>query len=175
VIIMKRKAAMRRLHKRRWDLSVRLALLAGAGLLAGCSGSTEDVRVTLCKNLTQATQPAAASIEWLANENTFRRPEYAVTGLRFELVDGDGRRSTMTSACHYAYEALDDTAITLADPLSAYANLPFAMTLDGRTLGDAELLRLVNEEQRRQGRAVLQSLEKGAREMADKVRAGVGG
>ena len=56
------------------------SLLAAAGLLGGCSGKTEDVRVTLCKNLTTATQPAAQSIEWLGNENSFRRPEYAITG-----------------------------------------------------------------------------------------------
>ena len=48
------------------------------------------------------------------------------------------------------------------------------MTVDGRALGDAELLRLVNEEQKRQGRRVVSTLEKGARDMADKVRAGIG-
>lgn len=152
-----------------------LLVLAMAVVTGGCSGSREDVRVTLCKRLTEATQPQASSIEWLANENTFRRPEYASTGLRFEVLASDGTRTAMTSACHYAYDALEDTAQHLSDPLSAYATLPFAMTVDGEVLSDAALLQLVNAEQKRQGRAVLRTLEKGARDMADKVRAGMGG
>lgn len=157
---------------RRVSLSI---LLAVGGMLAGCSGTGEDVRVTLCKNLTQTTQPGAASIEWTGNENTFRRPEYAIAGLSFEVIDAGGKRRAMRSACHYAYDAVEDTAQHLADPFSAYANLPFAMTVDDRPLSDTELLRLVNEEQKRLGRKVLTTLEKGARDAAEKVRAGIGG
>ncbi len=157
---------------------MRTAGLAGftaLGLLAaGCSGPTEDVRVTLCKNLTQSMQLSTESIEWKGNENTFKRPEYAITGLSFDLIGRDGSRTSMRSACHYAYEALDDTALNLANPMDAYATLPFAMTVDGRALSDAELLRLVNEEQKRQGRKIVSTLQQGARDMADKVRAGIG-
>ena len=143
-------------------------------LTTGCSGPTEDVRVTLCKNLTSAMQLSSESIEWKGNENTFHRPEYAVTSLSFDVVDRDGGRTVMQSACHYAYEELEDTALNLANPMDAYATLPFAMTIDGRALSDAELLRTVNEEQKRQGRQIISTLEKGARDMADKVRAGIG-
>jgi hypothetical protein len=143
-------------------------------LITACSGPTEDVRVTLCKNLTSAMQLSSQSIEWKGNENTFHRPEYAVTSLSFDVVDRDGGRTAMQSACHYAYEELEDTALNLANPMDAYATLPFAMTIDGRALSDAELLRMVNEEQKRQGRQIISTLEKGARDMADKVRAGIG-
>jgi hypothetical protein len=149
-------------------------LVLGLVLTAGCSGPTEEVRVTLCKNLTVAMYSPADSIEWKDNENTFRRPEYAVTSLSYDVVGSDGNRAAGHSACHYAYEALDDTAITLADPLSAHATLPFAMTVDGLVLSDGELLRMVNAEQKRQGRQVVENLEKGARDMADRVRAGIG-
>lgn len=149
------------------------ALVGGLVWMAGCSGPTEDVRATLCKDLTRSLQPAAESIDWQGNDNTFRRPEYAIIRMRFEVVDKGGTRSTGTSACHYAYEALEDTAAILADPIQAYATLPFAMTIDGRALSDAELLNLVNAEQRRQGRQVLDTLEKGARDMADKVRSSI--
>ena len=147
-------------------------LVLGLTLAAGCSGSREDVRVTLCKNLTSALVGSADAIEWTGGENTFNRPAYAVTSLSFKVTEGDTR--TGRSACHYAYEALEETAQTLADPLSAYANLPFRMTLDGQTLADGELLRLVNAEQVRQGRQAVKALEKGASDMADKVRAGIG-
>ena len=146
----------------------------GLILTTACSGPTEDVRVTLCKNLTSAMQLSSESIEWKDNENTFHRPEYAVTSLSFDVVGRDGGRTAKRSACHYAYEALDDTALNLANPMDAYATLPFAMTIDGRALSDAELLRTLNEEQKRQGRRILSTLDKGARDMADKVRAGIG-
>ena len=149
-------------------------LMSGLILTGGCSGPTEDVRVTLCKNLTQSLQLSSESIEWKGNENTFKRPEYAIISLSFDVVDRDGGRVSRQSACHYAYEELEDTALTLANPMDAHATLPFAMTVDGRALGDAELLRLVNEEQKRQGRRVISTLEKGARDMADKVRSGIG-
>jgi len=140
----------------------------------GCSGPTEDVRVTLCKNLTSAMQLSSESIEWKGNENTFRRPEYAITSLSFDVVDRDGGRTAKRPACHYAYEELEDTALNLANPMDAYATLPFAMTIDDRTLSNAELLSMVNEEQKRQGRQAVATLEKGARDMAEKVRAGIG-
>jgi len=162
---------------RKTTLATRLAtlsLLAAAALLGGCSGSTEDVRVTFCKDLATALKPDAKSIEWTGNQNSFKRPEFAITALTFEVVGQDGDRRGGRAACHYAYEALEDTAITLADPLSAYATLPFKMTLDGVALSDAELLRLVNAEQKRRGRQVLETLQRGAQDAAAKVRAGIG-
>jgi hypothetical protein len=149
--------------------------LTAAAALFGCSGSTEDVRVSFCKNLTAAALPEAQTIEWVSNDNTFRRPEYANTRLGFEIVDGDGRRSTMTAACRFAYDALDDTAEHLANPLSAYSTLPYAMTLNGRALGDGELLQLINAEQKRQGRQILETIEKGARGVAEDLRSSMGG
>lgn len=153
---------------------VAAGLACGLLVNAGCSGPHEDVRVTLCKNLTAALLPDAGSVEWTGNENAFYRPEYAVTGLTFEALENGGDRISKRSACHYAYTALDDTAITLADPLSAYATLPFKMTFDGRQLTDAELLTLVNAEQKRLGRKAVETLKQGASDMVDKVRSGIG-
>lgn len=156
---------------KRIALTTILAAAALAG--AGCSGPTEDVRVTFCKDLVRAAHPSAQSIEWQGVENTFRRPEYAITELSYAVVGADGQRREAGSACHYEYEALDDTAVNLAYPFDAYATLPFAMVLEGRALGDQELLAAINAEQKRRGNALLQSLEQGARDMADKVRAGL--
>jgi hypothetical protein len=152
---------------------VALTTILAAGILAaaGCSGPTEDVRVTFCKDLVRAAHPGAQSVEWQGVENTFRRPEYAITELSYAVVGADGQRAAGKSACHYEYEALDDTAVNLAYPFDAYATLPFAMVLEGRALGDQELLAAINAEQKRRGNAILQTLEQGARDMADKVRA----
>ncbi len=154
-----------------------IGVLSGGGLaisaLSGCSGTGEDVRVSLCKNLSQALQPAGHTIEWMGNENEFRRPEYAITRLSYEVVGGDGGRSSMRSACHYEHESLDDSVRDLADPLSAYVTLPFKMTVNGEALPDTELLALVNAEQRRLGRAVVDELRQGAKDAADAVRSAV--
>ena len=142
-------------------------------LLVGCSGSTEDVRVTLCKNLTTLLQ-GSDSIEWGETEFTFRRPEYATTTLHY-TVTAAGKAGAQTSACHFAYEALDDTAVNLANPIDAYETLPFAMSDNGRVLSDAELLQTVNAEQKRLGREAVGRLEQSAKDLAAKIRAGVSG
>jgi len=48
------------------------------------------------------------------------------------------------------------------------------MTFDGRQLTDAELLTLVNAEQKRLGRKAVETLKQGASDMVDKVRSGIG-
>lgn len=146
-------------------------LCAATALLVGCSGDGDDPRVSFCKNLAVAELGNPASLEWTGGENTFKRPEYAITGLVYAVDAADGGRRDGTAACYYEYEALDDTAQHLADPLSAYATLPFAMTLDGRMLSDAELVAARTAEQKRQGQAVLATLEQGASDLAEQIRA----
>lgn len=141
-------------------------------LVTGCSGPTEDVRVTFCKGVSSSLISDLQSIEWTGGENTFKRPEYAVTSLTFEATTGNGKR-TGRAACYYEYEALDDTALTLADPLSAHATLPFAVSLDGRMLSDAELVAATTAEQKRQGMAVVGAMQQRARDLAEQVRAGI--
>ncbi len=150
-----------------------VAVIATAISLVACSGSTEDVRVTFCKDISSALVPGAESIEWTANENTFRRPEYATAKLTFDVVDNSGRHKTMRTACYFEFDAIEDTAQHLADPFSAYATLPFAMSVDGRALSDAEVIALRNNEQIRRGKAAIERLESSARELAAKVRAGL--
>ncbi len=145
-----------------------------AGLLAGCSGSSEDVRVKLCKNLSTALQPGAQSVEFTGGENTINRPSHAITGLTFDVVDSDGKRTSMRSACHFAYEASEDTALTLADPLSAYSQLPFKMTLNGQALSDAELRNLLKDDLRRLGEKGVETIKQGARDAVDKVKSATG-
>lgn len=156
------------------NVSLKPLLLGMSALLAACSGPSEDVRVSFCKNITKAAVPSAQSIEWKSNDNTFRRPEYAIAALTFDATDRDGKTTSMRSECFFEYDAIEDTAQHLADPFSAYSTLPFAMTLDGRALSDGELVRLRNGEQVRLGKAAIQALETNAKALADKVRAGIG-
>ena len=60
--------------------------VVGALLLTlGCSGSTEDVRITFCKDLAVGLT-GSESIEWTGGENRFNRPAYAITALTFSAV-----------------------------------------------------------------------------------------
>ena len=57
------------------------------------------------------------------------------------------------AVCHYKYDAVDDTAVTLANPIEAYATSPSKMALNERTLTGAELAQLVKRAMQKQGRA----------------------
>lgn len=149
------------------------ALAIAVALLAGC-GDTEDVRVTFCKGVSEALVPDAEAVEWTENENRFKRPEYAIVKLNFDVVGRDGGKRSMDTECFYAYDAVEETVVDHVDPFFAYATLPFAMAVDGRMISDAELVRLRNDEQVRRGKAVITTLETGARDMADRVRAQLG-
>jgi hypothetical protein len=158
--------------------TTKIAGIAGlafaTALLAGCSATGDDPRVAFCKNLVAAQLGNPAALEWTGGENTFKRPEFATTGLTYAVEDTAGGSRDGSAACYFEYDAIEDTAQHLADPLSAYSTLPFAMTLDGRMLSDAELVAARTAEQKRQGMAVLGALEQGARDMADQVRASLG-
>ena len=151
-----------------WSRRVVGAGVVGALLLTlGCSGSTEDVRITFCKDLAVGLT-GSENIEWTGGENRFNRPAYAITALTFG-VDG----SNGDIACHYEHEALDDTAVNLANPLDAYQTLPFAVSFNGRLLSNEELVAAVRAEQKRRGVALMRGLEQGARDLAEQVRAGL--
>lgn len=156
------------MEKAGWSRGVVATAVVGALMLTlGCSGSTEDVRVTFCKGLANGLVDTGP-VEWTGGENRFKRPSYATTALTFTAAG-----STGDIACHFAYEALDDTAVNLANPLDAYDTLPFAVSLNGRVLSDEALVAAVRAEQKRQGMALLQGLQQGASDLAEQVRAGV--
>lgn len=114
--------------------------LAAPGLLilmlGACSGSGEDPRITLCRNIA-AGQTGTAADQWQAAGNRFVRPEYAVVS-----VSGPGQ-----AECHYAYSAVEEGAMEHATPLLAYATLPFKVTVDGRELTGQALTRVVTGQQ----------------------------
>jgi hypothetical protein len=87
----------------------------------------EDVRVTLCKDLVRIKR--GDEVVW--KEVRTETPGYndAVVRLNFSASGDDG-----SAACYYAYNAVDDTALALSDPLSSYATSPSKMQLDGRSM-----------------------------------------
>ncbi len=127
------------------SLSLVSAMLVAAVALAGCSNPREDVRLTLCKDMVATELGSVPS--WQGSEVQIQGYQGAAVTVRFATADGD-RRAT----CYYEYDALDDTALTLANPIEAYATSPSKMTLDGRTLTGPDLARAVKRAMQKQGR-----------------------
>jgi hypothetical protein len=143
-------------------------LLAGITALPGCTGSGEDVRVTLCKNLATAMLESSGTLVWKEGENEIHRPEYAVTKVRFELPD----QTTGQAACFYLYNKVDENVITHANPLSAYTTVPYKMILNGKSVPGDLLLKAVNAEQVKLGKKILDEIGKGVGEVTKKVKDG---
>lgn len=90
-------------------------------LLQGCSSSGEDPRITMCRGLA-ADLSSTEARQWKGGDNRFVYPEYAVVN-----VAGD---SGDRAACWYEYDAVEESALDHANPLLAYATLPYQMTLN---------------------------------------------
>ena len=148
--------------RNRWRTALRAGALAGVLVLAGCSGSTEDVRITLCKDMVLA-RLNPPSVQWTA-VTTAPGDDLAV-GLRFAVGGRDGR-----ATCRYRYDAVDDTVLTLADPLSAYSTSPYRMTLDGRAVVNPQLAETIKQAMLKQGRAFLDRASEGIGRAADEIR-----
>jgi hypothetical protein len=119
---------------------VLIALLLPLSLLA-CSGNHEDPRITLCKRLTTDLAGVAGEPAWQDPQIAFRRPEYAAVSV---AVDGE---NAPRATCRYAYDLAEESAMDHANPLLAYATLPYEMTLDGVAVPAAELRRATSRAQ----------------------------
>lgn len=134
-----------------------LTFLAGGtlamALMSGCSGGGEDVRVTLCKDLVKVKLGVTPTWTQVRTET----PGYqdAVVRLAWSGTQADGAAS-----CSYRYNAVEDTAQQLADPLSAYAASPSKVMINGQTLTGSALARAIADAMKRQGQQLLESAGK---------------
>lgn len=123
-----------------------IAPLALALLIAGCSNPREDVRVRLCKDMVSIRLGSSQPITWKGSTTDLRGHEDAAIRVGFSSGDKDGH-----AFCYYRYDAVDDTALTLSDPLSSFSTSPSKMVLNGQTLSRAELAQTVKDAMLRQG------------------------
>lgn len=123
-----------------------LVLPALAILLPGCS-KTDDVRLVLCKEVTDRLLATMRPIEWLGDSHRIRRPEYAVIHLDFTVSKTGWEDRKVTSECYFAYDTVEENVMTHVDELSAYSTLPYKMTIRGREVPHRILQKAVNQEQ----------------------------
>ena len=128
--------------------------MIGSSLLTGCANPREDVRIKLCKDLV-AVQLRTSQLTW--TQVSTRTPGYsdATVNLRWSAAGGDG-----SASCRYRYNAVEDTAQQLADPLSAYATSPSQVVIDGSTLSGQALANAIAQAMQRQGRELIDAANK---------------
>jgi outer membrane biogenesis lipoprotein LolB len=121
-----------------------LALLP-AVLLTGCTGPTAEVRTTLCQAMTAIALGEAPA--WRGTDTHLHGYQDAVIEVRFATSQSEGQ-----AACHFRHLKGDDTALTLANPLEAYATSPAHLSVNGRDFSGPELARLMEQALQQQGR-----------------------
>ncbi|MFW6258043.1 MAG: hypothetical protein ACOC26_00945 [Halochromatium sp.] len=127
-------------------------ILIGCGLLASCADPGEDGRVRLCKGLV-AGQVGTDRLDWTRVDTKTPGYQDAIVSLRWASADAEGNSGSAT--CVYPYNAVDDTAQQLADPLSAYATSPSRVVINGETLSGRALANAVAQAMQRQGRELI--------------------
>jgi hypothetical protein len=125
-----------------------LTLFAAGLLVSACSSPREDVRITLCKDIV-LTQSGSGTAIQNADAQT-KGYEHAAVRVWFSSQGRDAQ-----AACYFDYNAVDDTALHLSDPLSAYSTSPFEVVIDGQKLSRAELAGAIKQAMVKQGRELL--------------------
>ncbi|MBK1618759.1 hypothetical protein CKO42_10000 [Lamprobacter modestohalophilus] len=131
-----------------------MSMLIGSSILLGCANPGEDVRVRLCKDLVVG-QLGTSQLTW--TQVSTRTPGYsdATVNLRWSAAAGDG-----SASCAYRYNAVEDTAQQLADPLSAYATSPSQVVINGAALSGQALATAIAQAMQRQGRELIDAASK---------------
>ena len=142
-------------------------------LLTGCSGPQEDVRVTFCKNLTTEFLQPGTQIQWHDSEQKINGYEPAEITVHLETNDQSGQPQAMQATCFYRYDAVDENAMTVSNPISAYATVPSQMTLNGRPIPETKLRETILVSQLAKGKAVVDQVKQGIEAGVDKIHSAI--
>ena len=145
--------------------AVATSAILAISLFPGCSGPQEDVHISYCKELIEARVGSVQTIKWKGSESEIRRPEYARITLKF-----DAAASPMEAACFYKYDTADENVMTHSNPLSAYATVPYRMTVNGKEVEERILHEAVKEAARKQGRELVEGVKKGVDDAVRSVK-----
>ncbi|WP_296808748.1 hypothetical protein [Thiocapsa sp.] len=144
-----------------------VALATASVLVASCSGSREDVRVSFCKKLVATQVASPSSVRWTDVQTHPRGHSGLSVVLGFE---SDGLSGPRQATCRYRYNAVEDTALMLSDPLSAYSTSPETMTIDGESLSRSALAEAVKQAMIAQGKAIIDRAQQGIEDAAALAR-----
>ena len=135
-------------------------------LLTACSGSTEEVQLTLCKQLTgDLVFGDYQKSDWLSEDMKFKGYDDLEVIVRYKTQAGEGE-----TRCYYAYEAIEDDAITLANPATAYSTYPSKVTQDGKRLDSRMWAQKINQIMLKQGKEAIKVPVERVRETIEQVK-----
>lgn len=147
------------------------AALVGSIVLSGCSSPTEDVRITLCKNLVITLTEPSQAVEWKETENKFARFEDLIVSVNGEVLTQDDEPAGMQATCSYEYdEAIEEDGMTHTDPLSTYKTVPYKMLLNGESIPKPVLEKAVQVAFLNQGKEAVGKVQKNVKEAVQKVK-----
>lgn len=130
------------------------ALISATALITGCSNPREDVRVTLCKDIVLTQLGSSAEVS--GADTQIKGREQAAVTVRFSTGDRQAR-----ATCYYDYDAVDETALQLSDPLSGFSTSPSGAVIDGRKLSRSGLAEAVKQAMLKQGGEFVDRAKKG--------------
>lgn len=134
--------------KRSLQLTLATVLVSTALMMASCSGGkTEDVRIKLCKKVTQRLLNEFKPVVFKSSATQFRKQGDAAVTLSFTINRQGGENKIVNSTCFYEYEIPEESAVDHVDPLFAYSTLPYAMSINNNTLPKEILTKAVSAEQ----------------------------
>ena len=128
--------------------------LAVPVLLGACSGSTEDVRLTLCKDLTPEFHDSPGQMEWISEDVVIKGYEDLEVRLKYLAGDTEGSFS-----CFDPYDAVEDNATMVADPSAAFSTYPNRVMQNGETLDHGLVAGKINEVLLKQGKQAIESVK----------------
>jgi hypothetical protein len=130
-----------------------IPVLPAVILLAGCSGSTEDVQLTLCKQLTgEMFFGNYQKSDWLSEDMKFNGYDDLEVVVKYRTESGEGE-----TRCYFAYDTTaEDNAMHLANPATAYSTYPSKVVQNGVAVSSQLYANKINEILLKQGKEAIQ-------------------
>lgn len=126
----------------------------GSLLIVGCSGSTEDVRLTLCKDLVPELTNMSAKPEFTSEDIKIQGYEDLEVRLSFNAGDQTGRM-----VCFYPYNTPEENVIDHVDPAAAFDTYPNKVMLNGETLNHSQVAKKINQVLIKQGKQAIDKVK----------------
>ncbi len=132
----------------------KLLLMIGSLLIAGCSGSTEDVRLTLCKDLVPELANISAKPEFTAEDVVVQGYEDLEVRLSFNAGDQTGKM-----VCFYPYNTPEENVIDHVNPAEAFDTYPNKVMLNGEALNHSKVAQKINQVLIKQGKQAIEKVK----------------
>jgi len=129
-------------------------LVSGSLFIAGCSGSTEDVRLTLCKDLVPELTGGSGNPEFIAEDVVVKGYEDLQVRLSFNTGDQEGKM-----VCFYPYNTHEENVIDHVNPAAAFDTYPNKVMLNGETLDHSMVAKKINQVLIKQGKQAIEKVK----------------